>query len=90
MTMTDEDLEATADELKDAIADIPDADPDSLALYDDGRGHFVLNSEPDDQDVDAIDSALDAVGYERDGHLPVPGMTQQNIAPADQDGDDDD
>lgn len=86
---TDIDVEETRDELTDAIEDIPDADPDSLALYDDGHGHFVINSDTDDQDVDDIDAALEEVGYERDGVLNPPGMTQQNIRPADQDGDGD-
>ena len=74
------------DDLAEAVASIPDADVESIAQYDDRAGHFVIESEPDDQDVDEIDAALSEAGYERNGHLPVPGMTQQNFAPI-EDGD---
>ena len=81
--MSGQDTEAVADNVKEAIEDIPDADPDSLTLYADGHGHFVINSDEEDQDVNVIDEALNAVDYERDGVLPLPGITQQNIVPAD-------
>ena len=71
------------DELVEAVATIPDADVESIAQYDDRSGHFVIESDPDDQDVDEIDAALEEAGYERNGHLPVPGMTQQNFTPVD-------
>jgi hypothetical protein len=71
------------DDLVDAVASIPDADVGSITQFDDGRGHFVIESDPDEQDVDKIDAALEGAGYERNGHLPVPGMTQQNFIPAD-------
>jgi hypothetical protein len=74
------------EDLVEAVASIPDADVESITQLDDGRGHFVINSEPDDQDVDEIDAALEEAGYERNGHLPVPGMTQQNFEPI-EDGD---
>jgi hypothetical protein len=74
------------DELAEAIAAIPDADVESIAQYDDGSGHFVIESAPDDQDVDEIDAALEEAGYERNGHLPVPGMTQQNFRPVEENG----
>jgi hypothetical protein len=78
--MTDEDL-------VDAVRSIPDADPESIAQYDDGAGHFVINSDAEDQNVEHIDEILEDAGYERDGHLPVPEMTQQNFAPIeDEDG----
>lgn len=44
--------------LVEAVESIPDADPDSVAQYDDDTGHFVINSGEDDQDVDVIDEAL--------------------------------
>lgn len=74
--MTDEDL-------VEAVETIPDADPDTIAQYDDGTGHFVINSNEEDQDVDEIDEALNDAGYERNGVLPVPEMVQQNFKPAD-------
>jgi hypothetical protein len=74
------------DDLAEAVASIPNADVESITQLDDGHGHFVINSEPDDQDVGEIDAALEEAGYERDGHLPVPGMTQQNFTPI-EDGD---
>jgi len=73
------------EELQDAIADIQDGDPDSLSLYDDGRGHFIINSDAEDQDVDDIDAALEQAGYERDGIVDVPGMVQQDVVPTDGD-----
>lgn len=75
----------TDDDLVDAVRSIPNGDTDTVTQYDDGRGHFVINSEPDDQDVDHIDEMLEDAGYERDGHLPVPEMTQQNFAPIEND-----
>ena len=72
--MTDEDL-------IEAVRSIPNGDVDSIAQLDNGSGHFVINSEPEDQDVDRIDEVLEDAGYERNGHLPVPGMTQQNFTP---------
>ena len=42
------------DDLIEAVASIPDADIESITQYDDRAGHFVINSEPDDQDVDEI------------------------------------
>lgn len=75
----------TDDKLIDAVRSIPNGDPDSVTQYDDGGGHFVINSEPDDQDVDHIDEMLEDAGYERDGHLPVPDMTQQNFVPIEDD-----
>ncbi|WP_254831607.1 hypothetical protein [Haloglomus salinum] len=78
-------VEAEAFTLRDAVEAIPDGDPESITLLDDGHGHFVINSEPDDQDVDRIDELLGRAGYERDGHLPVPEMTQQNVAPTESD-----
>lgn len=71
----------TEDDLIQAVSSIPNGDVDSIAQYDDGSGHFVINSNPEDQDVDHIDEVLEEVGYERDGHLPVPGMVQQNFKP---------
>jgi hypothetical protein len=75
------------DDLADAIASIPHADVESITQLDDGHGHFVIESDPDDQDVDEIDAALNDAGYERNGHLPVPGMTQQNFTPVDESDD---
>ena len=80
----------TDDALVEAVEAIPDADPESITQYDDGRGHFVINSDEDDQDVEEIDDALEAAGYERNGVLAIPDMVQQNFLPADQDGDGDD
>ncbi|MGQ3412059.1 hypothetical protein ACT4ML_07315 [Natrinema sp. LN54] len=77
------------DALVGAVESIPDADPDSIAQYDDDCGHFVIHSDADDQDVDEIDEALKEVGYERDGHIPAPGMVQQNFRPL-EDGEGDD
>ncbi|AXR82295.1 hypothetical protein [Natrarchaeobaculum sulfurireducens] len=71
------------DALEEAVESIPDADPDSIAQYDDGRGHFLIESNADEQDVDEIEDALGAAGYERDGHVPVPELTQQNFRPID-------
>lgn len=73
------------EKLLEAIEDIPDGDPDSLALYDDDHGHFLINSDEDDQDVKEIDEALEGSGYERDGVLAVPGIVQQNVAPVEED-----
>lgn len=77
-TMTDP---VPEEDLQEALEDIPDADPDSLTLYEDGYGHFVIHSNEEEQDIDEIDAALDGTGYERDGILNVPGMTQQNVTP---------
>jgi len=74
--------EEVVEDLQDAIGDIPDGDPDSLSLYDDGRGHFIINSDAEDQDVDEIDAALEEAGYERDGIVDVPGIVQQNVVPS--------
>ncbi|WP_435093449.1 hypothetical protein [Halorubrum sp. N11] len=71
----------TDDDLREAVESLPDADPDSLVQLDSGRGHFVFNADADEQDVDEIDDVLEDAGYERDGHLPVPGMVQQNFRP---------
>ncbi|ELZ40697.1 hypothetical protein [Halorubrum tebenquichense] len=77
----------TDDDLVEAVEKLPDADPDSLVQLDDGRGHFVFNVDADEQDVDEIDEVLAEAGYERNGHLPVPGMVQQNFRPIeDEDG----
>lgn len=76
----------TVEDLQEAIAEIPDADPDSLTLADEGHGHFVINSDEEDQDVEDIDEALEQVGYERNGILNPPGMTQQNIIPKENGG----
>ena len=73
----------TVEDVKGAIEEITDADPDSLVLSEDGQGHFVINSDEDDQDVEQIDEALNEVGYERNGILNPTGMTQQNIVPKD-------
>lgn len=68
------------EDLKEAVESIPDADPDTIALYDDGTGHFVIHNERnDDEFIEQVDEALEEAGYERDGHLPVPEMTQQNF-----------
>lgn len=77
-TMTDQ-------ELIEAVEEIDNADVDSIAQYDDGRGHFVINSDEDDQDIEQIDEALEEAGYERDGILNPPGMTQQNFKPKEED-----
>ena len=77
----------TDDDLREAVESLPGADPDSLVQLDSGRGHFVFNVEADEQDVDEIDEVLEDAGYERDGHLPVPGMVQQNFRPIEE-GDD--
>jgi len=69
------------DELVEAVENLPDADPDSIVQADDGHGHFIFNADADEQDIDEIDEALEAAGYERNGHLPVPGMVQQNFTP---------
>lgn len=69
------------DDLVAAVEKLPDADPDSIAQREDGHGHFLFNSDADDQDVDEIDAVLGEAGYERAGHLPVPGMVQQNFEP---------
>ena len=74
------------DDLAEAVASITDADVESITQRDDGHGHFVIESEPDEQDIDEIDDALAEAGYRRDGHLPVPGMAQQNFEPI-EDGD---
>jgi hypothetical protein len=74
------------DDLVEAVASIPGADVESITQLEDGHSHFVIESEPDDQDVDEIDEALTNAGYERDGHLPVPGMTQQNFTPIEDGG----
>ena len=71
----------TDDDLREAVESLPDADPDSLVQLDSGRGHFVFHVEADEQDVDEIDDVLEDAGYERNGHLPVPGMVQQNFRP---------
>lgn len=81
--MVDEEI---AEEVQGAIEEIPDADPDSLTLYDDGHGHFVINSDEEDQDIEEIDEAIEPVGYERNGILNPPGMTQQNIIPKESGG----
>jgi len=73
------------DDLVEAVEQLPDADPDSIAQADDGHGHFVFNAEPEEQDVDQVDEVLEAAGYERNGHLPVPGMVQQNFTPIEED-----
>jgi sugar phosphate isomerase/epimerase len=78
--MSDEQREA----LEAAVESIEDADPDSITLYDDGTGHFLIKSDADEQDVDAIDEALEDAGFERDGHIPVPDLTQQNVRPLDE------
>jgi hypothetical protein len=57
------------DDLVEAVASIPDADVESITQYDDRAGHFVIESDPDEQDVDEIDEALAQAGYRRDGHL---------------------
>ncbi|WP_137288804.1 hypothetical protein [Natronorubrum halophilum] len=69
------------EDLVEAVESIPDADPDSIAQYDDDRGHFLIHSDADDQDVDEIDEILEDAGYERDGYLPAPDMVQQNFSP---------
>jgi len=69
------------DELVEAVEELPDADPDSIVQADAGHGHFVFNAEADEQDTDEIDEALNEAGYERNGHLPIPGMVQQNFRP---------
>lgn len=68
--------------LVEAVEEIPDADPSSITQYSDGRGNFVINSERSDQDVEAIETALNDAGYELDGGLSVPGMVQQNFRPS--------
>ena len=73
------------EDLAEAVGEIPHGDVDSIAQYDDGAGHFVIHSDPESQDVDQIDEVLEDAGYERDGHLPVPGMTQQNFKPINDD-----
>ena len=78
------DLETRKEELQAAIAEIPDADPETLTLYDAGHGHFVINSDEEDQDVADIDEALDGTSYERNGIVNPPGMTQQNIQPVEE------
>lgn len=72
------------DDLVEAVEAIPDADPDSISQYEDGHGHFVINSDEEDQDVHEIEEHLGAAGYERNGILPVPGMVQQNFRPMDE------
>ncbi|ELZ39613.1 hypothetical protein [Halorubrum tebenquichense] len=75
----------TIDDLHDAVKAIPDGDPESITQYDDGTGHFVIENGADDHDVDHVDEMLAEAGYERDGHLPVPGMVQQNFRPVEDD-----
>ncbi len=77
------------DALVDAVESIPDADRDSIAQYDDDCGHFVIHSDADEQDVDEIDAALEAAGYERHGRFLVPDRFQQNFRPL-EDGEGDD
>lgn len=79
------------DDIRAAVEAIPDADPEigeSLTQNEDGSGSFLIESETDDQDVDEIDEALDDAGYERDGLVEAPGMTQQFYRPIEEDEDD--
>ncbi|WP_058366380.1 hypothetical protein [Haloparvum sedimenti] len=76
----------TDDALIEAVESIEDADPDSLVQIESGRGHFVIKSNEADQNVDAIDEALERAGYERDGVVSVPGMVQQNFTPLEDGG----
>lgn len=87
--VSEDKLESRKETLKEAIKEISDADPDSLTLYPAGHGHFLIHSDESEQDIDEIDAALDGTGYERDGIINPPGMTQQNVAPV-EDGDSDD
>jgi len=73
------------DNLVEVVEQLPDADPESIVQADDGHGHFVFNADADEQDVDQIDEVLEAAGYERNGHLSVPGMDQQNFTPIEED-----
>ena len=68
-------------DLVEVVEQLPDADPESIVQADDGHGHFIFNADADEQDTDEIDEALNDAGYERNGHLPVPGMVQQNFTP---------
>lgn len=75
----------TIEDLRDAVKSIPDGDPESITEYDDGTSHFVIERDAEDQDIDQVDEMLAEAGYERDGHLPVPGMVQQNFRPVEDD-----
>lgn len=77
------------DALVDAVESIPNADPGSIAQDDDNRGHFLIHSDADDQDIDKIDAVLEDVGYVRHGRFFIPDMVRQNFRPI-EDGEGDD
>lgn len=84
--MSDEpdfDHEAKLEDLREAVEEIPDGDPESIGLYTTGTGNFIINAGMDDEqwsdDYAEIDDPLREAGFEPDGHIPAPGMIQQNV-----------
>jgi hypothetical protein len=70
----------TEEKLTEAVEKIPETDMESLT-YSNGEGSFLIESETDEQDADEIDELLEEAGYERDGFLEAPDITQQWFKP---------
>lgn len=82
------------DDVRTAIEKIDDTVPDEekgIEQQADGTVTFVIESTTDEQDVDQIDDALEAAGYERDGIMEGPEKTIQFARPIEdeEDGGDD-
>lgn len=74
------------DALRETVEEIPDADPESVTLTSDG-GHFVVDADEFSEEGEEI---LNDHGYVIVGGINVPGMTQVNVEPVEEDDDSED